>query len=92
MKSAYELAMERLEKEAPAPKLSKAQIEKLAEVEGIFKARLAEKELFLGDLIVKARATGNMTEVAELEEQLLREVGRIRDACEAEKEKVRAGL
>ena len=91
MKSAYELAMERLEKEAPAPKLSETQKQRLAEIDEKFKARLAEKEVFLEDLILKAKDAGNQAEVAELEEQLAREVGRIRDRCESEKEKVRSG-
>ncbi len=89
MKSAYELAMERLEKEAPVPKLSAAQKEMLVEIEEKFKARIAEKELFLGDLISKAQATGDFSEVSELKTQLARELERLRGRSDSEKAKVR---
>ena len=89
MKSAYELAMERLEKSAPVPSLSDAQKEQIADVDTRFKAKIAEKEVFLGGLIAKAQGAGNFSEIAELEEQLSREVRRLRDQCEHEKEKIR---
>ena len=45
MKSAYELAMERLEKSAPTLTLTDAQKAQMAEVDSTYKARIAEKEL-----------------------------------------------
>ena len=45
MKSAYELAMERLEKAAPSISLTEEQKKQLAEVESKFKARIAEREV-----------------------------------------------
>ena len=89
MKSAYELAMERLEEQGPTVKLSDEQRARLGEIDEKFKARIAEKEVFLGDLITKAQAVGDLGEVAELERQLARELTRLRDGCETEKEKVR---
>ena len=59
MKSAYELAMERLEKSAPTLTLTDEQKQQIAEIESNFKARMAEKELFLKGQIAKARASGN---------------------------------
>ena len=47
MKSAYELAMERLERSAPSVTLSDEQKAQLAEIDSSFKAKIAEKELFL---------------------------------------------
>ena len=47
MKSAYELAMERLEKSAPTLTLTDAQKAQMAEIDSTYKARIAEKELFL---------------------------------------------
>ena len=47
MKSAYELAMERLAKNQPIMTLTDDQKKQLAEVDSMFKARIAEKELFL---------------------------------------------
>ena len=47
MKSAYELAMERLAQSQPIVMLTDDQKKKLAEIESTFEARIAEKELFL---------------------------------------------
>ena len=47
MKSAYELAMERLERQAPTRQLSEEQKSAIAEIESTYRARLAERELFL---------------------------------------------
>jgi hypothetical protein len=92
MKSAYELAMERLEKNAPTVALTDEQKKELAEVDSTYKARIAEKELFLGDEIRKAQAAGNFEDVEKLEKQLASEVGRLRDDCAVKKEKLRASF
>ena len=47
MKSAYELAMERLEKSAPSAKVTDEQRTALAEIDSTYKARIAEREVFL---------------------------------------------
>ncbi len=90
MKSAYELALERLEKQAPTQKLTEAQKTEIAEIESVARARLAEKEVFLGEQIAKARAAGQIDEVAAIEKQLAAEARRIREECESKKERVRA--
>ncbi len=89
MKSAYELAMERLEKAAPSQKLTDAQKAEIAEIETVATARTAEKELFLGEQIAKARAAGDFAALDSLEKQLVAERQRIRDEAEAKKERVR---
>jgi hypothetical protein len=89
MKSAYELAMERLEKQSPTAKLNAQQKAEIAEIESTAKAKIAEKEVFLKDQIAKAQAQGKFDEVLELEQQLVRELRRIHDDAEAKKEKVR---
>jgi len=91
MKSAYELAMERLEKHSPTAKLTKEQKAAIAEIESAAKAKVAEKEVFLKDQMTKATAQGKFDEVLELEQQLVRELRRIHDDAEAKKEKVRSG-
>ena len=91
MKSAYELAMERLEKQAPSTKLSEAQKAEIAEIESIGKARAAEKELLLNEQIAKARASGEWKEIEMLEKQLAHELRRINEECEAKKERARKG-
>ncbi|MEM1443625.1 MAG: hypothetical protein AAGF67_14865 [Verrucomicrobiota bacterium] len=90
MKSAYELAMERLAESEPEVKLSDEQKAELAAIDEKFKAKIAERELFLGDLIKKATETGNFGELQELETQKTREIASLKDQWEAEKEKVRA--
>ncbi len=91
MKSAYELAMERLEQKTPTAKITEAQKAQIAEIDSLAKAKTAEKEVFLRDLIVKAQAAGKADEVTEIEGQLARELRRITEDCEAKKEKVRRG-
>ena len=51
MKSAYELAMERLEKQAPSMKLTDDQRSQLAEIDSLYKSKMAEKELLLAEEI-----------------------------------------
>ena len=46
MKSAYELAMERLEKQSPAAKVTDEQRHALAEIDATYKAKIAEREVF----------------------------------------------
>lgn len=91
MKSAYELAMEKLEQSNPQPKLSDEQRQLIAEIDGKFKAKIAEKEVFLGDQITKAMESGQYQEIPALEEQRTRELQRLRSECETEKGKVHSG-
>ena len=91
MKSAYELAMERLEKKSPTVKVSEEQKARIAEIDAQYKAKIAERELFLAGEIAKTEAAGNFAEIAELEQQLAREMRRLQGDCEAKKEKVRSG-
>ena len=90
MKSAYELAMERLAKDQPVVSLSDDQKKQLAEIDSQFKARIAEKELFLKGEIVKAQAAGKSEEIESLDKQLRIEISRLQEDCEAKKEKLRA--
>ena len=89
MKSAYELAMERLEKQAPTVKLTEEQRAEIAEVDSITKARIAEKELFLKEQVQKARCAGQWDEVEAVEKQLASELRRIQEDGEAKKERIR---
>jgi hypothetical protein len=91
MKSAYELAMERLQKQSPARTLTDKQKAKIAEIDIAAKAKVAEQELFLRDKIAGAQAEGKYEDAAQLEQQLVREIHRIHEDAEAKKEKVRGG-
>jgi len=92
MKSAYELAMERLQKASPSPSLTEEQKKELAEIDSKYRAKIAEKELFLNEQIRKAQAEGKVEEVESLEKQLTAEVRRLRNDCEAKKEKLRTSF
>ena len=92
MKSAYELAMERLAKDQPIVSLTEDQKKQLAEVDSQFKARIAEKELFLKGEIEKARFGSKLEEVEQLQKQLSSEIRRLQEDCEAKKEKLRASF
>ncbi len=89
MKSAYELAMERLQKNQPAVSLSEEQKRALAEIDNRFTAQIAERKVFLGGKIDLARLQGDHVALAELEDQLRREVKRLEIESEEEKEKIR---
>lgn len=81
--------MERLEKQAPAVKVTEEQKAQLAEIDGLYRAKIAEREVFLKDQIAKAQAAGKFEEVTELADELSRDVRRLQNECEAKKEKVR---
>tara|TARA_R110002096_G_scaffold87448_6_gene200695 strand:+ start:1381 stop:1662 length:282 start_codon:yes stop_codon:yes gene_type:complete len=90
MKSAYELAMERLDDSEPQIKLTDEVKAELAGADDKFKAKIAERELFLGDLIAKAASEGNFMEIPELETQKVREISALKAEWEAAKEKIRS--
>jgi predicted nuclease of restriction endonuclease-like RecB superfamily len=90
MKSAYELAMERLEKASLSLVLTDDQKKQLAEVDSLYRAKIAEKELFLQNQIKEARSAGKFEVVESLEKQLASEIRRLQQNCEAKKEKLRA--
>ncbi len=84
--------MERLEKSQPVVTLTDDQKKQLAEIDSTFKARIAEKELFLKDEIRKAQSAGKFEEAESLEKQLTSEIRRLQEDCEAKKEKLRASF
>ncbi len=89
MKSAYELAMERLERQAPTKQLSAETKSAIAEIDSTYRARLAERELFLKGEIAKSLASGKMDEVEQLRKQLAMDTKRLNEECEAKKAKAR---
>jgi predicted DNA-binding transcriptional regulator len=89
MKSAYELAMERLEKASPSISLTDDQKKEIAEVDSVYRAKIAEREVFLKDQIGKARIAGNPEELQSFEKQLTSEIRRLQEECEVKKEQLR---
>lgn len=91
MKSAYELAMDRLAKSDPAGSkpLTAEKKARLAEIDTVFKGKLAEREIFLKKQLEEAWAAQNAEEVDKIKKQLVSERARIEEEREAEKERVR---
>jgi hypothetical protein len=88
IKSAYELAMERMGGQ-PGKKLTDQQKAKLAELDKVYAAKIAERELEFNPKIVAVRAAGDLDGAQKLEETLRAEIQKFRGKLEAEKEKVR---
>lgn len=89
MKSAYELAMERLNKQSPATKLTDAQRRELAELDSVYAAKIAERELFLKEQMAKAEMSGDFETLAQLDKQLGSERKTLQAELEEKKEAVR---
>ena len=90
MKSAYELAMERLESQSPSQQLTAKQKDEIAEIESTCRARIAERELLLNGEITKALAAGKPEDAESLQKQLAMDIRHLNDECESKKSRVRA--
>jgi hypothetical protein len=90
MKSAYELAMERLEKNAPTRKLSEDQKARIAELNSLYGSKIAEKELFLQGEIAKEKLKRDLAAVSQIQDQLNREVTRLHAEWEEKKAAIHA--
>jgi hypothetical protein len=89
MKSAYELAMERLNKTSPTVKVTAEQKRQLAELDSKYAAKIAEREIFLKDQLADARAKGDGEAVTQLEKQLISERKTLQGELQEKKEKLR---
>jgi hypothetical protein len=89
MKSAYELAMERLSKTAPLPKLTAAQKKQIAELDSKYAAKIAEREIALKDQIEQAAGRGDFEAWEKLQQQLVAERKALQAELEEKKEQVR---
>lgn len=91
MKSAYELAMERLAKSDPQASrpLTPEQKARLAEIDRVYQGRLAEREIFLRKQLDDALAEQKLEEVEKIRQQMAGERARLEEDREDEKERVR---
>jgi len=89
MKTAYELAMERLSKGSPTVKVTEEQKRQIADLESQCSAKIAERELFLQAEIAKAVDKGDAEAVGQLEKQLVSDRKSLRAEFEEKKEKIR---
>ena len=91
MKTAYELAMERLNRSAPAGKLTAAQKKQLAELDTKYAATIAGREIALNDEVARVAAAGDADKAEALRQQLSRERKSLQAELEEKKEQVRQG-
>lgn len=91
MKSAYELAMERLAKSDPdaGRQLTPEQKKELAEIDRVFQGKIAEREIFLKKQLNDALADGKADEVQKIQQQITSERGRLEEEREESKERIR---
>jgi hypothetical protein len=89
MKSAYELAMERLQKQAPSKVLSEAQKAELAELDSLYKSKVAQVEIQIGDDIQAAQAQQDFAKVDELRERLAQQRARLDADKEERRRRIR---
>lgn len=88
MKSSYELAMERLNKNSPAKKLSDAQKRELAELDVRYAAKIAGREIALNAEI--AKAADDFAKENLLREQLATDRKKLLAELEEKKEQIRS--
>ena len=87
MKTAYELAMERLNKTAPAVKLTAAQKKEIAELDSKYAAKIAGREIALKQEM--AQTAGDLEKAEALRQQLAGERKKLQAELEEKKESVR---
>ena len=90
MKTAYELAMERLASKGEGiTKLSDEQKTRLAELSARTRAKTAEIEIMYGKKLAEVRAAGDAEKIAKTEDQMRLDIRKLKDAEESEREKIR---
>ena len=89
MKSAYELAIERLNQTAPAARLTDAQKRELAELDSKYAANIAGREIALKEEVAKAAAAGDSEKAQALRQRLADERKKLQAELEEKKEAVR---
>jgi hypothetical protein len=87
MKSAYELAMERMGGDEKP--LTAEQKERIADVDAKYKAKIAERRIFLEKAIQDALAQEKTEEAEELRSQLVQETAKLEAKSEEEKDRIR---
>ena len=88
MKSAYELAMERMGGGDDNP-LTDEQKEQIEEIDTKYKAKIAERKIFLEKSVDEAVAKGDQAEAEEARKILAQEISSLEEKAESEKDKIR---
>ena len=87
MKSSYELAMERMGGGDNQP-LTDQQKEKIAEIDSKYKAKIAERKIFLEKNLSEAKTQGNEEEIELIRRQLNDEISDLEAQSELKKIKL----
>lgn len=93
MKSAYELAMERLKNSDPTEtiQLTDDQKEELADIDNKYKAKIAAQRISFDQKINQAQTGGDFSKVATLGEELRSTLKKLENERESAKNLVREG-
>jgi hypothetical protein len=85
--------MERLSKSDPGSSkpLTAAQRARLAEVDKVYKGKIAEREIFLRQQLERALTGTDADEVEKIRKQMASEKSRLEEDRETEKDRIRAG-
>jgi hypothetical protein len=81
--------MERLNRTTPAARVTDDQRRQLAELDSVYKAKTAERELALQDDLARATASGDTETLEKLKQQWNSERQRLASELEEKKERVR---
>ena len=87
MKSSYELAMERMGGGDDSP-LSPEQKKQIAEIDSKYKAKIAERKIFLEKNISDALQQEKYEEIDTLRKQVAEEIASLENKAEQDKEKI----
>lgn len=90
MKSAYELAMERLGASSPATKLTASQKTRLAELESVYKAKLAQEDLACREELTQLASDPDPSKAEQRRLLYLDQKRRLETELEDKKERIRA--
>ena len=92
MKSAYELAMERLAKSEPAAApLTAEKKARLGEIDRVYQGKIAEREIFLKQQLDTALGAQKFDDADKIRQQIAGEKARLAEERDEEKERVRRG-
>ena len=92
VKSAYESALERLGlSDTPkSERLTDKQKEKLAEIDRVYAAKVAERKILAENEMTKLAQQGKFEEISTVKDRLVKKLGELEEEKKREKKKVRS--
>ena len=83
--------MERLNKQAPSTKVTTAQKAQLADIDSLYKSKIADREILVKGQLQKAAHKGDAEAYEQLEKQLVSDRKTLNAEMEEKKDRVRTG-